>query len=551
MNPAHTNPASSVETLMVSIERAYGLRLENPERCIEHSRSLLEQAQGFPRAQGMAWRNIGVAQFLKAEYLEALAALLQGANLARNHDDSNTLRDCLNFIGAVYANLGDVATAIENVQATLELDRQSGRQNGIISGLNNLGILHLKLKRPTQALEYHRQALSLAQELSDAQRELETVANIGLTLLELGQLEEARATFNQAHDLALTVGDRVLEGRNLSNLVEALTKLHLFDEALETNTQAIALIREIGNQEGEAHCLLNAGRIHLLANDPQQAIVILEHALVLGQAVGAQVFVFQAHQVLAEAFEASGNLRQALDHTRTSHRLEHEFRNSESEQRLQAFAVRHDLDRARSQAEIERLKNVELAGLLETLRQLDREKDDLLAQLRQQSRELEWQVNIDPLTKLHNRRYLEQALKNEFENAQAHKQDLPVAIIDIDSFKRVNDTFGHAIGDQVLQTVAQIMQQHTRKGDLLARFGGEEFVIVLPRTSQEQAMKICERLRTTIAEYDWASIRIALSVTISLGMNCSTELEDHEQSLSRADLKLYEAKRGGRNRLVC
>jgi tetratricopeptide (TPR) repeat protein len=168
MNPARENATSSMETLMGSIERAYGLRLENPERCIEHSRDLLEQAVDFPRAQGMAWRNIGVAQFLKAEYLEALTALLQGANLARNHDDSNTLRDCLNFIGAVYANLGDVAAAIENVQATLELDWQSSRQNGIVSGLNNLGILHLKLKRPSQALEYHRQALSLARELSDA-----------------------------------------------------------------------------------------------------------------------------------------------------------------------------------------------------------------------------------------------------------------------------------------------------------------------------------------------------------------------------------------------
>lgn len=550
MNPTNTNPASSVDALMGSIERAYGLRLENPERCIEHSRNLLEQAEDFPRAQSMAWRNIGVAQFLKAEYLEALTALLQGANLARNHNDSNTLRDCLNFIGAVYANLGDVAAAIENVQATLELDRQSGRQNGIVSGLNNLGILHLKLKRPTHALEYHQQALSLARELTDAQRELETVANIGLTLLELGQLEEARATFDQVHDLALTVGDRVLQGRNLSNLVEALTKLNLFDQALEANTQALALIREIGNQEGQAHCLLNAGRIHLLANDPHQAVVTLEHALVLGQTVGAHDFIFRAHQVLAEAFEATGNLRQALDHTRTSHRLEHEFRDSESEQRLQAFAVRHDLDRARSQAEIERLKSVELAGLLETLRQLDREKDDLLMQLRQQSQELELQVNIDSLTTLHNRRYLEQTLRNEFERAQAHKQDLPVAVIDIDSFKRVNDTFGHAVGDQVLQTVAQIMQQHSRNGDLLARFGGEEFVMVFPRASQAQAIEICERLRIAVAEYDWALIRTSLSLTISLGLNCSTELEGHEQSLSRADLKLYEAKRAGRNRLV-
>jgi diguanylate cyclase (GGDEF)-like protein len=260
--------------------------------------------------------------------------------------------------------------------------------------------------------------------------------------------------------------------------------------------------------------------------------------------------VFKVHQVLAEAFERANNLRSALDHTREYQRLESKFRDSESERRVQAFAVRHDLDRARNQAEIERLKNVELAGLLETLRSLDREKDQLLEKLREQSSELEKQVSIDSLTQLHNRRYLEQTLRNEYHKARGQAQELPLAIIDIDSFKRVNDTFGHAIGDRVLQVVAQIMQQHTRPGDLLARFGGEEFVIVLPRTNSQEAISICERLRVSIASYDWASIRADLNVTISLGMNCTTEFENHEQSLSSADTRLYEAKRAGRNRLV-
>jgi diguanylate cyclase (GGDEF)-like protein len=539
----------SLETLISDLEHAYNLRAEDPERCLHLSKTLFAQAETLQllRPQALALRNIGVAQFLRSEYVAALGSLLQGAALAREIEDLSCLRDCLNFSGAVYVSLGDVPLAIESVQATLELDERSQHRNGIASGLNNLGILHIKLGRYAQALEYLGQAIQLATQLGDTQRQLEATANLGLAQMGNDQLEQALASFEAANALAELTGDRVLAARNLANLAEALTKLGRYEAALEINNQALTRAQAFGNQESEAYCLLNAGRIHLKANDPHRAVITLEHALVLAQEFGSQDLVFKVHQMLADAFERADNLRSALDHTREYQRLESKFRDSESERRVQAFAVRHDLDRARNQAEIERLKSVELAGLLETLRSLDREKDQLLEKLREQSRELEKQVVTDPLTNIFNRRHLEAVLREEFVKANRNKMPLPVAVMDIDSFKRVNDTFGHALGDLVLQTVAQIMLAQVRPGDLLARYGGEEFVMALPRSSQEQAVQICERMRLAIAEHDWASLHPQLQITVSIGLSCDPGAKNHEHLLSLADQKLYLAKDAGRN----
>jgi diguanylate cyclase (GGDEF)-like protein len=126
-----------------------------------------------------------------------------------------------------------------------------------------------------------------------------------------------------------------------------------------------------------------------------------------------------------------------------------------------------------------------------------------------------------------------------------------VAALDVDHFKKINDTYGHAVGDAVLQQLAQLLRHRLRSADLLARIGGEEFVAVLVGIAPPQAAEICERLRLAVGEHDWASLAEGLVVRISVGIAGGAPQQNppHDTLLHRADRALYAAKRGGRNRV--
>ncbi len=157
-------------------------------------------------------------------------------------------------------------------------------------------------------------------------------------------------------------------------------------------------------------------------------------------------------------------------------------------------------------------------------------------------------AETDTLTGIANRRKLFAVLETEVGQAEAQMADLAIAVLDIDHFKRVNDRFGHAMGDQVIRRIAQICVQMIRNADFVGRVGGEEFVIVLSGTGAEMAIAMAERLRRAIESEDWSLLGVD-PVTVSIGLACFVPGMDYDQFLARADGALYRAKRDGRNRL--
>jgi len=158
----------------------------------------------------------------------------------------------------------------------------------------------------------------------------------------------------------------------------------------------------------------------------------------------------------------------------------------------------------------------------------------------------------DPLTGIYNRRYLDSHLQSQFNRAQARKRPLSIMLIDIDRFKTINDRWGHDCGDQVLQELALRLRRNLRGIDLICRYGGEEFVIVMPDTELSAARKVAERIRGEIADRAF-SLRGGkmLQVTASVGISAKNPYEDSPEALlKRADMALYKAKAQGRNQVV-
>lgn len=166
--------------------------------------------------------------------------------------------------------------------------------------------------------------------------------------------------------------------------------------------------------------------------------------------------------------------------------------------------------------------------------------------------ELERLSCTDGLTNLYNHRGLQQRLREEYLRAQRYKNELSVVVLDLDHFKRINDNWGHLVGDEVLREVAALLRESVRETDYIARYGGEEFVMILPQTATAGATHVVERLRTEMAKRSFGAPYASLQVTTSAGIATwpGAGIESAEALLRTADMALYEAKRSGRDR-VC
>ncbi|HRQ63460.1 MAG TPA: diguanylate cyclase [Xanthomonadaceae bacterium] len=181
--------------------------------------------------------------------------------------------------------------------------------------------------------------------------------------------------------------------------------------------------------------------------------------------------------------------------------------------------------------------------------------DDLIVNrtrdLTEAYRKLEFVAIHDRLTGLYNRICLDEKLSQEIKRARRYGSLISVVVLDIDSFKEVNDRHGHLVGDRVLQRLGTVIAQSLRETDVGGRWGGEEFMLILPETQVEQAVRLAERIRLGFASQVFAFDGEDRVLTVSCGVAQYRQDDDIESLFSRADRALYRAKHGGRNRTVC
>jgi len=170
--------------------------------------------------------------------------------------------------------------------------------------------------------------------------------------------------------------------------------------------------------------------------------------------------------------------------------------------------------------------------------------------LKEANKRIEELAELDDLTGSFNRRCITRFLDEEIERAHRTNAHCSVSLIDLDWFKRINDTYGHPTGDEVLRTFAITVFANIRGVDRFGRYGGEEFLLVLPDTPHDVALRLLNRLRAIVAELDWSAFSLGMQVTLSAGIVTLKAGETADALLARADAALYRAKAQGRNRIV-
>jgi len=177
----------------------------------------------------------------------------------------------------------------------------------------------------------------------------------------------------------------------------------------------------------------------------------------------------------------------------------------------------------------------------------------LQKELLETNKRLELLSITDGLTKLNNHRYFQDELVRAFEESVRYGRPLSLAMIDLDFFKKVNDTYGHAVGDEVLKCAAKLFKQSARSTDLVARYGGEEFAVMMPETDLDDAAVFAEKIRSIIESTSFDTAAGSIPVTVSIGVASvpHSRIASPKELIVSADKALYRAKKNGRNQVQC
>jgi len=479
--------------------------------------------------------------------LDAFAGALAGFERAR---DDGAVAKTLRAISFVHDALGNSSLALDYQFRALAIDQRTGNDSSRAATLRMIGVVYSRTGDAASGLDFYRRSLALCTLPKDAIERGKTLNNIGINLKNLGQLDEAEKALDDAYEVFVGMGLPLQQCATLNNiaLVQELKGERTIAEG--TMREALALSEATGYRYGVAHASLALGRLCLADGRHDESHSWLAAALAVCERHNLKPMQFEVHAALADYFERIGDPSSALHHFRTYHALEREVQSEAARDKMRALQIQFEVAAARRETEIERERhealtrvNAELDAVNISLTEANLQKTMLLDQLERQTYE-------DALTGLANRRRLDQRLADEFALALRHGRPLAVAMADLDHFKAVNDRFSHAVGDAALRATAKILAAQVRHTDLVARFGGEEFVVVLVETDAQAAQQVCEKLRQAIAQYNWSAIHPSLSLTLSIGVTADTTVPTHERMLAAADRNLYTAKAAGRNRVV-
>ncbi|TDP63293.1 GGDEF domain-containing protein [Roseateles toxinivorans] len=487
------------------------------------------------------------------------AARLGGEALAlyANLSDAAGESEALCTLTLTYTQIGLNKEALEFGLRALQAAEQTGELKLRCWALNRVGLAYAALKQHDNALAHTARALSLAKDLGDDEILFANLNNLASqNLVQADQLRQqgdaaaallaltqAEAQCEQAIAVAQRAGNPMRECIALVNRTEVALQGKRFDEAEALVQRYHLLAAQHAYPSIELHAefdwvtLLQHKDLHEEAVTHLQALE--SHPLMAGDSsfrLSLFKSLYESHKQLRQFEPALAALEQhaALDRQAVLRTADVQARVMMG--RLQVEQAELAAEQSRLDAERQRLRATQL------------EQEQLL--LRAQAAEWVRAAREDTLTGLGNRRVVDEALPGLLARAHAEQLPLSIAMADVDHFKIVNDRFGHGVGDQVLVILGQLLRANTRSTDVLARMGGEEFMMVLVGTPIEQAHDICERLRQAVAQHDWNQCAPGLRVTLSTGLVDRSAEFDSLRLVERADRALYAAKHQGRNCVV-
>jgi diguanylate cyclase (GGDEF)-like protein len=496
---------------------------------------------------------------------DALADYERGIALARASNDDAMLAEGLDARGGTYSLLGIYGKALADLLEARRLFTEGELSEAASQILQDIGITYRRLGYPAKAREYLDQAVEHEKRVGDNESLFISTLQLGYADQETGHYETALSTQQRALALVTGTGDRgSIAAANLA-IASVLTDLHRYEDALQELDKAAAGFAASGDRSNIGMVDFERGRALTGLQQPHPALKAFAGAETVFESTGNQRYLEMLYRAKAALLENLGQPAAALAEYKRYLGAHEAVAKERANQQAQMLREQFDTDRAKM--ENLRLKSEQAmkdrqVQDLQAVRRWQQAAMGLLAILlgvlallaiRQLARLRNWKrmASLDPLTGVSNLRGVEQFATAAMRQARTQLDPLAVLAIDLDEFKRINDSYGHPVGDRVLRQIARTCADALRDGDLLGRIGGEEFLAILPNTQLDHAMDVAERLRRRVEVLEIADLPAGMHMSISIGV---AEMQPRDDTVAeliqRADAALYRAKAQGRNQVV-
>lgn len=475
---------------------------------------------------------------------DAISQLNAARQKAHEMQDAESEIVALQALGVAWGMLGDTARARALFLVGIERARETGLRDQEAFHLASYAFTWGESGAAEAYVEHTQPAVDLMRELGRVERMSQMLVNLAGGLVRLDRLDEARDALDEAEvlqgdDPSPRVRAFILAGR--AEIASAEGRL---DEALELFERSHQIMVDAGypyDALRRAQLVMHALQQH---GRHEEAVEVGEHAVAQSRDQPWTAVCQHLLEALATSRAALGQYQAAWRALREASTLREVI--AADGQREEARMI-DELDRARYARDMARDRRADRDALVASHRELRA----ALARERKLRAAMEVQVVTDPLTGICNRRGFDHQAPDILRDCAARDWPVAAVVFDLDRFKQVNDTFGHAAGDDALRATAARCTSVLREGDLLARIGGEEFVALLPHACPRQAEAVAARLLDVVREEPIAvDGGRAITLSMSLGVASARPSESLASLLQRADRAMYEAKKQGRGRVV-
>lgn len=491
---------------------------------------------------------------------QALEEYNQVVGDAYQLESPKLIADARSVRGAMYSFQGNFAQALEDFITAQHLYDSLELEYWSLYNLTELATSYRRFGDPQTALKYYQQLEEKFIELGDMNSATGVLSEMAIALEELGEYEQALEKYQKAHKYWTEQGSERGSSTIAVNMTGTLLKLNRIDEAKAYLAEANQSIKP--DQEAfYSFMKLFEAQVLLIQGASAQALIALDDAKAAFSRVKNTRGMAQLLLLESQTFSTQQDWKQAFSSLEQYLVLHNELDAKLQSNRTTEMRTRFNTKRIETEnerlVEHQRIKEHEL----EIMRQNKLLQYAVLIlafiiilnisffafKQAQKSKLLEVLAMTDHLTQLPNRRHTYATGEKQF---LVKPPSLAIILFDADNFKSVNDNYGHDIGDKALIELARISKAQMRKSDLVGRVGGEEFLIILPETTLEQATEIAERLVNSTAKSDLSGIAANFGMTISAGVAVQENDKSFSDLLQRADKALYQAKSEGRNRTV-
>ncbi|WP_395788329.1 diguanylate cyclase [Aquimonas sp.] len=555
-------------------------------------RGILERASARGDTASVARAETDIAILLRrqGDLAPALSGFERALAQFRQLDDRNGVADVLTHVGLIRLNQGLYSTALESLRESLKL-QQAGARAEIERTYHYLGLLYAGMREYETARRYLERGLAEARRLADPSREAPLLGSMARTANLAGSFSEALTLALEAERLAERLGSPPGQVYALIENGRAKLGLNRLSEANEALQRGALIAERIGQRSTLARYRALLAEAAARQNRPEEALALWQQALPEFQSGDDQPQLLDSYKVMIPLLREQGDGERALDIAIESLSLQEQISGLDMNRRVAVMESAYRAEESERQIELLqrdleiqalKLRQEALGRWLATFGVLSlllvagllgfryRESRRLSRQLEETNRELEsnrtalGQANVelekraealalaasvDPLTGIANRRAFVERFEVHWADAISRHSALSIALIDADHFKRINDTAGHAVGDAVLCALAVCIQGLLRAGTLLARWGGEEFVVLIPGANSQAAAGLAERLRAAVESLEIEGLpRVTISIGVA-SLSGRSRLRP-EGLFDEADGALYAAKTAGRNCVV-